>query len=129
MTNWTALRVAEQTGRVVRIPVRRAAEMVLRPKLAFSGRVSGVALKLIDSGCQHRRERFDAGIRLGESIEGICLGPSRPDWRLAVVGTPAYFDRHGIRLCRMSDRTCVHQYPDSVNGGVYVWEFEKDGLR
>jgi hypothetical protein len=39
-------------------------------------------------------ERFDAGIRMGESISkdmiAVRIGP---DWRLAVVGSSAYFDQ------------------------------------
>lgn len=42
--------------------------------------------------------RFDAGVRLGESVEkdmvAVRIGP---DIRMVVVGAPSYFDAHGIR--------------------------------
>ena len=40
-------------------------------------------------------ERFDAGIRLGEAIsKDIIAVRIGPDWRLAVVGSPAYLERY-----------------------------------
>ncbi|WP_246675397.1 LysR family transcriptional regulator [Mesorhizobium sp. B2-3-4] len=42
-------------------------------------------------------ERFDAGVRLGESIDrdmiAVRIGP---DWRLVAVGSPEYFTRHPV---------------------------------
>ncbi len=109
-----------------------AVEMVLRPKLAaFLAGFPDISVEIIiDYGFVNIvRERFDAGIRLGESIDrdmiSVRLGP---DWRLAVVGTPAYFDRHGIPSVPhdLTGHVCIN-IRHSVNGGVYVWEFEKDG--
>lgn len=109
-----------------------AAEMVLRPKLAaFLAGFPEISVEIIiDYGFVNIvRERFDAGIRLGESIDrdmiSVRLGP---DWRLAVVGTPAYFDRHGIPSVPhdLTGHACIN-IRHSVNGGVYIWEFEKDG--
>ena len=71
---------------------------------------------------------FDAGVRLGESIEkdmiAVRIGP---DWRMLVVASPAY----------LADKT-VPQHPQELvghncisvrqatGGGLYSWEFEKD---
>jgi len=74
-------------------------------------------------------QRFDAGVRLGERVDkdmaAIRIGP---EIRLLVLGSPAYFAanpkpevpqdlvRHNCINLRMS-----------TSGGLYVWEFEKDG--
>lgn len=74
-------------------------------------------------------ERFDAGVRLGESLErdmvAVRIGP---DLRLALVASPEYLagnpppetprdlSRHRCINLRMATR-----------GSLYVWEFEKDG--
>lgn len=74
-------------------------------------------------------ERFDAGIRLGESVEkdmiAVRIGP---DWRLVAVAAPAYFadrDRpdHPQDLVR---HQCINMRHETL-GGLYAWEFEKDG--
>ena len=74
-------------------------------------------------------ERFDAGIRLGESIAkdmiAVRIGP---ELRMAAVASPAY-------LARMGTPTTPHDLArhDCINlrmatqGGLYAWEFEKDG--
>lgn len=74
-------------------------------------------------------ERFDAGIRLGESVAkdmvAVPIGPSTI--RLVVVGAPAYLDS-GPPVATPHDLT----HHDCINmrflthGGLYVWEFEKD---
>ncbi len=109
-----------------------AAEMVLRPKLAaFLAEFPDISVEItIDYGFTNIvRERFDAGIRLGESISkdmiAVRLGP---DWRLSVVGTPAYFARHGVPSTPrdLTEHACIN-IRHSMDGGVYVWEFEKNG--
>lgn len=109
-----------------------AAEMVIRPKLAaFLAEFPDINVEItIDYGFTNIvRERFDAGIRLGESISrdmiAVRLGP---DWRLAVVGTPAYFEQHGVPSTprELTEHACIN-IRHSIDGGVYVWEFEKNG--
>ena len=109
-----------------------AAEMVIRPKLAaFLAEFPDIHVEItIDYGFTNIvRERFDAGIRLGESISkdmiAVRLGP---DWRLAVVGTPAYFEQHGVPSTprELTEHACIN-IRHSIDGGVYVWEFEKNG--
>jgi DNA-binding transcriptional LysR family regulator len=42
-------------------------------------------------------ERFDAGVRLGESLDKDMIAVRiSPDWRLVAVGSPAYFQAHGF---------------------------------
>jgi DNA-binding transcriptional LysR family regulator len=76
-------------------------------------------------------ERYDAGIRLGESIArdmiAVRIGP---DWGMAIVGSPAYFV--GRPPPRTPHDLTAH---DCINlrllsyGGYYAWEFEKDGKK
>ncbi|MFD1613316.1 LysR family transcriptional regulator [Sphingomonas tabacisoli] len=74
-------------------------------------------------------ERFDAGVRLGEHLAkdmiAVRIGP---DLRLAVVGSPAYFDRHPRPRTPqdLAHHLCINLRLESF-GGLYAWEFEKDG--
>ena len=74
-------------------------------------------------------EGFDAGVRLGESVEkdmiAVRIGP---DWRLVAVGAPTYFAEHG-RPEHPRDlvrHRCINTRQET-SGGLYAWEFEKDG--
>ncbi len=74
-------------------------------------------------------ERYDAGVRLGEQVAkdmiAVRIGP---DFRMAVVGAPSYFERRS-RPHKPQDLTAL----DCINirlptyGGIYAWEFEKRG--
>jgi len=74
-------------------------------------------------------ERFDAGIRPGESIAkdmiAVRIGP---DWRLLVVGAPAYFAENPPPKTpyELTQHLCVNiRYRPF--GANYAWEFAKDG--
>jgi DNA-binding transcriptional LysR family regulator len=73
-------------------------------------------------------EGFDAGIRLGESLrEGMTAVKIKPRLRLAVVGAPAYFERHPMPRtpADLKDHICVRNiYP---SGAAYAWEFSRAG--
>lgn len=72
---------------------------------------------------------FDAGIRLGESVErdmvAVRIGP---DLRTVVVGTPDYFIRHPRPRtpADLKEQTCVN-YRLVGGGGLLPWEFEREG--
>ncbi|MBB2794517.1 UNVERIFIED_ORG: DNA-binding transcriptional LysR family regulator [Rhizobium pisi] len=74
-------------------------------------------------------ERYDAGVRLGEQVAkdmvAVRIGP---DMRMAVVGAPTYFDSRPKPLTPhdLTDHNCINLRLPTY-GGVYVWEFEKDG--
>lgn len=74
-------------------------------------------------------ERFDAGVRLGESIEkdmiAVRIGP---DLRMLVVGTPRYFYEHGRPETPrdLTDHVCINLRLPTL-GGLYTWEFEQNG--
>lgn len=73
-------------------------------------------------------DRFDAGIRLGEELSkdmiAVRIGP---DMRMAVVATPDYFARRGTPSVPqdLAQHNCINMRFES--GGLYAWEFEKDG--
>lgn len=74
-------------------------------------------------------ERFDAGVRLGETIAqdmiAIKIGP---DMEMAAVASPAYYDRAGIPQTPhdLASHNCINlRFP--TYGGLYAWEFERDG--
>ena len=70
---------------------------------------------------------FDAGIRLGESLErdmiAVAIGPLQ---RFAIVGSPAYFDgREKAGLAK-----AYGHIPGAINidsASFYRWKFEKRG--
>lgn len=74
-------------------------------------------------------ERFDAGVRLGESIDkdmiAVRIGP---DWRLVAVASPEYFSRHPVPTApqELVDHDCINMR-QATFGGLYAWEFARDG--
>ncbi|MEZ2131960.1 MULTISPECIES: LysR family transcriptional regulator [unclassified Sinorhizobium] len=73
-------------------------------------------------------ERFDAGVRLGQTVaSGMIAVRIAPDLAFAVVGSPAYFE--GRQRPRVPHDLTGHQCINlrlPTHGGNYVWEFEKD---
>lgn len=109
-----------------------AIELCLRPMLAtFLRDYPDVTLELyVDYGFTNVvQERFDAGIRLGEAISkdmiAVRIGP---DWRLMVVGSPAYFARRPAPATPhdLTGLPCVNTR-HRPSGSIYAWEFEKNG--
>jgi len=74
-------------------------------------------------------ERFDAGVRLGESVDKDMIAVKiGPEMRMVLVGSPAYFTAnsppetpHDLRKHR-----CINVRMPTA-GGIFHWEFEKDG--
>ena len=73
-------------------------------------------------------DRFDAGVRLGESIDKDMIAlPISPKLRMAAVASPAYFEKHPAPKVPgdLTKHNCINiRFP---SGGVYVWEFERRG--
>lgn len=109
-----------------------AIELYLRPVLAsFLQNYPDITLELfVDYGFTNIvEERFDAGIRLGEAISKDMIAVRiSPDWRLAVVGSPAYFKRHSPPATpyELTQHPCVN-IRHRPSGAIYAWEFEKHG--
>jgi len=74
-------------------------------------------------------ERYDAGVRLGERVAkdmvAVRIGP---DMRMAVVGAPSYFAKHAKPKTppELTQHACINMRLPTL-GGLYAWEFEKDG--
>ncbi|MFG1495644.1 LysR family transcriptional regulator [Saccharospirillum sp. HFRX-1] len=73
-------------------------------------------------------EGFDAGIRLGEQVEKDMVAiPVGPQLRSAVVASPTYLEAQGRP--QTPDELMTHRCICFRNaaGGIYDWEFERDG--
>nr|WP_314260775.1 LysR family transcriptional regulator [uncultured Devosia sp.] len=84
----------------------------------------------LDNGFRNIVEdRFDAGVRLGESVDkdmiAVRIGP---DWRMIVVASPDYFAAHGKPETPQDlvQHNCMNHRQRS-DSGRYAWEFERDG--
>jgi DNA-binding transcriptional LysR family regulator len=74
-------------------------------------------------------ERYDAGVRLGEQVArdmiAVRIGP---DVRFAVVGAKSYFAKRSAPKTPQDliGHNCINLRLPTY-GGLYAWEFEKDG--
>ncbi|RUV30779.1 MAG: LysR family transcriptional regulator [Mesorhizobium sp.] len=109
-----------------------AFEIVVWPKLRpVLAAYPDIKLELsIDNGLRNIVEDgFDAGVRLGESVEkdmiAVRIGP---DWRMVAVASPDYFAAHPApqHPQELIAHNCMNMR-QTRSGGLYAWEFEKDG--
>ncbi|MBP1887143.1 LysR family transcriptional regulator [Sinorhizobium mexicanum] len=110
---------------------RFAADLILAPRLgAFLDRFPDIVLELAneDGFTDIVEQGYDAGIRLGESLEADMIAVKvGPDLTSAVVAAPAYFERHGrpSHPRDLAGHRCIRRR--FSNGTLYRWEFEKEG--
>jgi len=74
-------------------------------------------------------ERFDAGVRVGGLVaKDMIAVPIGPAMRMAVVAAPSYLARHPAPPTprELTAHSCVNLRLPTL-GGLYAWEFEKDG--
>ena len=73
-------------------------------------------------------ERFDAGVRMGETVDKDMIAvPIGPYMRMAAVAAPSYLSNRQIpRTPRdLAAHRCINlRFP--TLGGLYAWEFERD---
>ena len=109
-----------------------AAETILMPALGkFLLDYPDILVEaVIDHGLTNIvAERYDAGIRLGEQVEkdmiAVRIGP---DLRMAAVATPSYFEAHAKPRTPqdLTRHNCLNIRLQTY-GGLYAWEFEKNG--
>jgi DNA-binding transcriptional LysR family regulator len=77
------------------------------------------------------QERFDAGVRPGETIAKDMIAVRiSPPMRMCVAGSPEYFAKRKPPRTpqELTDYNCVNLRITS-HGGVYPWEFEKKGRK
>ena len=111
-----------------------AVRTVLWPKLdAFLGKYPDIKVEvhLDNSLADIVAGRYDAGVRLGEEVAGDMIAVRiGPDWRMAVVAAPAYFERRGTPRSPhdLTQHNCINLRLETY-GGFYAWEFERDGRK
>lgn len=117
----------------LRLAVSRLAYVqVLAPKLAaFLAAYPDIDLDIAvdDAFVDIVETGFDAGIRIGEMVEREMIAvPVSGDFRMAVVGSPAYFARHPKpkRPRDVQAHDCINYRRRSL-GVVYRWELTEDG--
>ncbi len=109
---------------------RVATRYLIEPHLAeFTRRHPLVRLELImdDGFGDIIHEGCDAGIRLRERVSDSMIAiPLCPDFRMAVVGTPAYFERHPAPKtpADLADHDCI-RFRHTSSGAIYRWEFSE----
>lgn len=109
-----------------------AAETILWPAIAkLAPQHPDIRIELaLDQGLADLAAgRFDAGVRLGELVAkdmiAVRIGP---EMRMAVVGAPSWFaDRAAPETPHDLTRHACINLRLSTSGGLYAWEFERDG--
>jgi DNA-binding transcriptional LysR family regulator len=121
----------EKPSGTVRITAdQHAAEDVLWPALdEFLPKFPDIEI-VIDYGLTDIvAEQYDAGVRIGEVIaKDMIAVPIGPDMRMIVVGAPAYLAAHEAPKTPqdLTSHNCINLRLPTY-GGLYAWEFEKDG--
>jgi DNA-binding transcriptional LysR family regulator len=125
-----------QLGRpsgVLRINAARISiAMVLQPLIAgFLKAYPGVQIELTnDEGTIDIVEKgFDAGVRMGESVEKDMIAlPLGDPLTVYVVGSPDYLKRNPApkHPSDLAQHNCV-RFRFSTGGGIYKWELNIDG--
>jgi DNA-binding transcriptional LysR family regulator len=131
LSSLSALR--DKPAGIIRITAgEHAAQAVIWPALAkLLPRYPDIQVELIvDYGLTDIvAERYDAGVRLGEQVAkdmiAVRIGL---DMRMAVVGSPAYFERNPKpkKPQELTGHHCINLRLPTY-GGIYAWEFEKRG--
>lgn len=88
-----------------------------------------VEISVDDSLADLVEGRFDAGVRLGERLgKDMIAVPIGPELRMVVIASPDYLARRGTPQTPhdLADHACIN-YRLPTLGGLYAWEFEKDG--
>ncbi|MCU1733490.1 MULTISPECIES: LysR family transcriptional regulator [unclassified Pseudomonas] len=74
-------------------------------------------------------QRYDAGVRLGEQVARDMIAvPIGPSLRMAVVGSPKYFENRPVPLVPgdLAGHNCINlRLP--THGSLLQWDFEQDG--
>lgn len=128
----TAIEARDRPAGNLRLTVpRTAAQLTLAPRLgAFAQAFPDIVLEIVveDRFTDVVEGGFDAGVRLGESLQrdmiAVRIGPPI---RGAVVAAPSYFETmpRPLHPRDLAGHRCVRFRFSS--GVLYRWEFEKDG--
>ncbi len=119
---------SEPSGVIRMNSSRIASRLLLEPHMGeFLARYPKLRLELImDDGFSNLvANGLDAGIRLGESLdEHMVAVPVTPPLEMAIVGSPAYFERHGIpeSPADLIGHNCL-AYRFTSSGTIDHWTF------
>ncbi len=72
---------------------------------------------------------YDAGVRLGQQVaKDMIAVPIGPDMHMAVVGSPAYFERRPVPMTPqdLTAHSCINMRLPTY-GGLIPWDLEKRG--
>ena len=75
-------------------------------------------------------QQVDAGVRPGELVAKDMIAVRiSPDLRMAVVGSPSYFDQRKRPKIpqELTQHNCLNLRLPTHGGSLYAWEFEKNG--
>jgi DNA-binding transcriptional LysR family regulator len=108
-----------------------AIRTVLWPKLeTFLPRYPDIKVELVSEYglADIAEQRFDAGVRFGETVAKDMIAVRvGPDVRFAVVGTPAYFEGRVMPTTPhdLTGHVCINlRLP--THGGLWAWEFKRE---
>lgn len=123
----------DRPGGLLRLSVPRiSVPLIIEPVLpAFRQAYPdvGVEIDVNDAAIDLTAGGFDAGIRIGESIERDMIAVRlTPDIRWSIVGAPAYFTARGRPRTPedLNNHECI-RYRFAGSGSIYRWEFEREG--
>lgn len=119
----------EEPSGLIRMNASRiAARLLIEPHLSvFLARYPKLRLELVmnDGFSNIVADGMDAGIRLGESLdEHMVAVPVTPPIEMAIVGSPAYFEQHGIpeTPAELMQHNCL-AYRFTSSGTIDRWTF------
>lgn len=115
------LSVMEYPARTILVPALPEFQDA-HPHLTIELEVSDRFVDIVTHG-------FDAGIRLGSHLEqDMIAAPLGPDVTAVVVGSLAYFERHGVpgSLEELASHACLN-YRRASHGDIYNWQFNRHG--
>ena len=119
---------AEPSGVIRMTSSRIAARLLIEPHLGeFLARYPKLKLEMVmDDGFSNIvADGLDAGIRLGESLdEHMVAVPVTPPLEMAIVGSPAYFEQHGVpeTPADLMRHNCL-AYRFTSSGTLDQWSF------
>ncbi|KAF0811664.1 HTH-type transcriptional regulator PgrR [Andreprevotia sp. IGB-42] len=120
-----------QPGGLLRLTLPRIAAPLVQARLGgFIEAYPQISLELRfdDQFVDIVAEGFDAGIRLGESVQNDMVGvPLTREERVVIVASPAYLARHPAprAIEDLREHACIcYRF---ASGTVYRWELQRDG--
>jgi DNA-binding transcriptional LysR family regulator len=124
-----ARRLGSSPQGLLRINLPVIAQAMIEPMLySFTTAYPDIELELVveDRFIDIVAEGYDAGIRIGETIEQDMVAVRlTPPSLLTVVGSPAYFARHGKPQHpeQLAEHACINIR--QTGGNLYRWAFEE----